>query len=83
MTDDFEVRQRALDGSTPDGQVTLDGDVVRDGESRDGNGGVRPVPPGVDNPGDAMAAAFAAVQATAEYYADHPPDEDTEADPDE
>lgn len=30
-TQDFSVEQRALDGGKPDGQVTLDGSIIRDG----------------------------------------------------
>lgn len=30
-TEEFDVAQQSLDGGTPDGQVTLDGDIVRDG----------------------------------------------------
>lgn len=28
--EDFEVRQRSLDGGDPEGQLTFDGDVVRE-----------------------------------------------------
>jgi len=58
----FDVRQRSLTGGQPDGQVTLDGDVVREGVDD------------TQQARDARAAVYAAVQATAEYYADHPPE---------
>lgn len=29
-TGDFEVRQRSLDGGRPDGQVTLNGELLRE-----------------------------------------------------
>jgi len=61
---DFEIQQRGLDGDDPDGQVTLGGDVVR--EDVDNTQQAR----------DARAAAYAAVQATADYFADHPPEGD-------
>jgi len=32
---EFNVTQQALDGGSPDGQVTLDGDIVREEESGD------------------------------------------------
>jgi len=60
----FEVRQRSLTGEDPDGQVTLGGDVIREGVDD------------TQQARDARAAAYAAVQATAEYYADHPPEGD-------
>ena len=31
----FEISQRSLDGGKPDGQITLDGDVIRDGGEDD------------------------------------------------
>lgn len=58
----FGVRQRSLTGGQPDGQVTLDGDVVREGVDD------------TQQARDARAAAYAAVQATAEHHADHPPE---------
>lgn len=48
--DTFDVRERrGHDGLSGMARRLLeaDPDDVRDGESRDGNGGVRPVPPGV------------------------------------
>lgn len=61
---EFTIRQRGLDGEDPDGQVTLGGDVVREEETEAAR--------------DARAAAYAVVQATAEYYADYSPEEEAD-----
>lgn len=47
-----QLRQAERDGDLPDeiaARHDLDGEEPGDGESRDGNGGIRPVPPGVPN----------------------------------